>query len=244
VGIHSVTDNGKEPSGWTVLHFADVGTSEEWVQQLAIEMPELVDASLIRDPEPQKVKESIFTILFEGLIPAFEDLKLIRVSGGAEIPILNRRKHYEDFARVLWHAYKDLMPKTALLMGFDIGFIFQNDKNFEKGLLVFQSDHPHVSVQFGSHLRDQRTRWQNALGKFRNHYLEHREDSPDKYEVFYRPDIAEAHFDAVWRSSADVLFLCLASRLIPGIGIEEIPVAERNPERPRRFRYVGWPSAV
>jgi hypothetical protein len=49
------------------------------------------------------------------------------------IPGLNRKKHYDDFARALWHGDKDLMPKVVSLLGYNIGFLFQRDGNFKTG---------------------------------------------------------------------------------------------------------------
>ena len=83
--IMSTTDNGQEPSKWKVAHYANVGTSEEFVECFSGELPELIDASMIFDPERQKLKDAIITILLEGLIPAFEHLKKIRASVGQQI---------------------------------------------------------------------------------------------------------------------------------------------------------------
>jgi hypothetical protein len=114
--LWSVTDNGKEPSEWKVVHYAAVGTSEEFVEFFSGELLELVDASNIHGADRDALKNSIMTILTEGLMPAFEHLRKIRSSAASPVPELNRKQHYEDFARVLWHAYKDLPPKAAMLL--------------------------------------------------------------------------------------------------------------------------------
>ena len=97
--MYSTADNGKEPNEWKVVHYANVGCSEEFVEQFSGEFLELIDASSIFDPERQELKEAILTILMEGLIPAFEHLRKIRASVGQEIPVLNRMQLYEDFSR-------------------------------------------------------------------------------------------------------------------------------------------------
>src|SRR5215469_18009172 len=102
--VHAVRDNRGEPNSWEVKLFADIGGSEEFLIQLAMEMPELVDASMILGADRDKLKEAITVISIEGLMPAFEHLKRIRVSTGHEMPELNRKQLYEDFTRVLWHA--------------------------------------------------------------------------------------------------------------------------------------------
>jgi hypothetical protein len=228
----------KPPSQWQVMQFANVGASEEFVQQLMMEMSDLIGGTLIREPQREEFKHAIMTISVEGLLPAFEHLKRIRASVSQQMPVLNRKQLYEDFTRVLWHAYKDLMQRATLLIDADIGFLFKTDVNFEKGLAEFQKAHPAVLPWFGDHLRAQRTNWQNDLAEFRNHFLEHRQDEPDKFRDFYQPERAEALFDAVWRTTADILVTILAMHLPPGVGLIEIPVAQRSSENPRRFRFV------
>src|ERR1035437_8965771 len=172
--VWSVKDNGKEPNEWTPVHFANVGTSEEFVEQFSEEFLELVDASTIFGAEREAVKNAIMTILVEGLMPAFEHLRKIRQSVDVPIPELNRRQLYEDFARVLWHAYKDLMPKAALLLGFDIGFQFQKDAKYENGIAEFNDKYPSLIMDIPGVLGRQRVNWQQGLSEFRNEFLEHR----------------------------------------------------------------------
>jgi len=229
---------GKPPSAWKVEHFADVGASEEFVQQLMLEMSELLDGTTIPEPKRSEVKHAIMTISTEGLLPAFENLKRIRASLTKQMPVLNRKQVYEDFSRVLWHGYKDLMQRAALLMGAKIGFLFDTNAKFERGLAEFRQAHPSVPQGFGDHLRTQRTNWQNDLADFRNLFLEHRQEEPEKFSVFYQPESAEALFDSVWRTTADILVMLLAIQLPPGVGLEEIPATKRTAQNPRRFRWV------
>jgi hypothetical protein len=133
MGIHLMTKSSGEPQQWKVTHFANVGASEEFIQQVMMEMPLLVDAGTIYEPQRQKVKDAIGAISIDGLIPAFTRLKQIRTSLQQELPELDRRQLYEDFTIAVWRAYKDRMPEALKLMGFNMGFLFQNDQNFEKG---------------------------------------------------------------------------------------------------------------
>jgi hypothetical protein len=231
-------ETGKPPSQWKVVHFADIGAEEEFVQQLIMEMAELIGGTTIPDPRREEVKHAIMTISTEGLFPAFEHVKRIRASVKAQMPVLNRKQLYEDFTRVLWHGYKDLMQRAAVLMGAKIGFLFDTAAKFEKGLAEFREANPAVPPGFGDHLRTQRTNWQNDLADFRNLFLEHRQEEPEKFRIFYQPDSAEALFDSVWRTTADILVMLLAMHLPPGVGLVEIPVAERTAQNPRRFRWV------
>jgi hypothetical protein len=54
--------------------FAHIGTGEEFIQQLVIEMLELFDATVL----DQQARDAILTVSMEGLMPAFEHLKKIR----------------------------------------------------------------------------------------------------------------------------------------------------------------------
>jgi hypothetical protein len=236
-GLWSVTDNGKEPSEWKVIPFATVGTSEEFIEFFSGELLELVDASNIHGADRDALKESIMTILTEGLMRAFEHLRKIRSSVVSAVPELNRKQHYEDFAGVLWKAYKDLMPKTALLLGFDIGFQFQKSALFEKGIKEFPTKHPSLIMDVPELLRRQREGWQQGLAEFRNDFLEHRSLEAAAVEKYYRPEWAEMVFDFAWRTMAELLPVFMEARFSPTHSIRPIPASERDAIRPRRFQF-------
>lgn len=235
-GVWSTKDNGKEPNEWNTVHFANIGTSEEFVEEFSGELLELVDASAIFGTDREAVKSAIMTILIEGLMPAFEHLRKIRQSMSAPIPELNRRQLYEDFARVLWHAYKDLMPKAVLLLGFDIGFLFKKDAKFEKGLAEFNDKYPPLVMDIPDVLKRQRVNWQQGLCAFRNDFLEHRSQDISAFEAYYRPQTAECLFDHAWRTIADLLPVFIEARFPPTWSIKEVPLAERS-VRQRRFQF-------
>ena len=235
--VWSVKDNGKEPNQWPKVHFANVGTSEEFVDLFSGECLELVDGSAIYGDERKAVKDAITTTLIEGLMPAFEHLRKIRQSISTPLPELNRRQIYEDFARVLWHAYKDLMPKVALLLGFDIGFQFKGDAAFENGIAEFNRKYPSLIMDIPGVLKRQRLNWQQGLSEFRNDFLEHRKQKDiAAFESYYRPETAEMLFDHAWRTMADLFPVFIEARFTPTLSIKEIPLAERDPKRPRRFQ--------
>jgi hypothetical protein len=153
------------------------------------------------------------------------------------LPLLNRNQLYEDFTRVLWHGYKNLLPKATLAIGYDIGFLFQDDVKFEKGVTVFLAKYPEIRSEFTDHLHKQRVTWQKELASFRNDYLEHRKGD-QTFADHYDPAHAEGMFDAVWRMCADILAALLAQKMPAGFSIREIPEEERDPLNPRRFRYI------
>jgi hypothetical protein len=231
-------EGGKPPAQWEVEHFADVSATEEFVQQLMLEMSEILGGTTFSEAEKENVKHAIMTISTEGLLPAFEHLKRIRSSVAQQLPVLNRRQHYEDFSRVLWHSYKDLTQTAVSVMGKKVGFIWEDNPKFEAGLRVFMEAHPGVPRGFDDFLRNQRKSWQNELCDFRNLFLEHRKEGPERFADFYEPDNAEALFDPVWRTIAEILVVLLAMRLPPGVWLGEVPVAQRTEQNPRRFRWV------
>jgi len=238
------SDSGGEPSSWKITHFANISGSEEFLVQLVMEMPEIVDASTIYEPERQMLKEAILAISVDGLMPAFEDLKKIKASVSQKIPELNRRQLYETFAIELWRSYKDLMQRAAKLMEPEIGFLFQEDSNFEKGLIKWGQKQPDVARAVAPYLRKQRTTWQNELCTFRN-YLEHKNDTdPAVYEDRYAPAHAEMLFEAVWRATADILAILVSLHLPDGTVLIEIPLEQRQPLRLRRFCFAvqGLPT--
>src|SRR5437660_10221958 len=118
MAIHKLTVKpGVPPSQWKVVHFANIGTSELFVHRF-LELPKLLNASEIYDPQRSKCRDAVMDVLLDGFLPAFEHLRTIRANASQPPPELNRKQVYEDFMRTLWHAYKDLLPKAARELGF------------------------------------------------------------------------------------------------------------------------------
>lgn len=238
MGFHRITDTTGEPINWCITHFANISASEAFIAQLVMEMPELVDMSAIYGEERDKLKEAILIVSFEGLMPAFENLKKIRASVGQQMPELNRRQLFEDFEGRLWHAHKDLMQKAAKRMEPEIGFLFQRqDTQFEAGLLDWGKKRPKLASAVAPYLRKLRGDWQEDLREFRN-YLEHKDDrDPNVFANRYDSAHAEKLFESVWRAIADILAMLVSLHFPPGTLLQEIPPDDRDPVRPRRFRF-------
>ena len=113
-------DNGKEPNEWPKEVFSDVGTNDEFVRQFADEFMELMGATSIVNPRLQEVKDAFMEVLVEGLIPAYLNLRQIRMVRGLRIPVIERRQQFENLSGALWRTYKTLMPKATILLGFDL----------------------------------------------------------------------------------------------------------------------------
>ncbi|HEX8815576.1 MAG TPA: hypothetical protein VF753_08755 [Terriglobales bacterium] len=156
---------------------------------------------------------------------------------GKELPLMNRQQLYEDLCRKLWKSYKDLTEKVARLMGFKIGFLFDNDKKFRDGLKEFREQNPRLRQGFEKLLQDLRSEWQNDLAKFRNTWLEHQTSDPRKFQKFYTPEYAEFLFNSVWRAIVDILPNLLELRLGDGWLLIEQDPNDPGPRWPGRFRY-------
>ena len=69
------------------------------------EIHDLVNGSTIVNEDRQELCDAIMVMVTEGFLPAYEDLRAIRAyKDDPRIPVLNRKKHYDDFARasVAW----------------------------------------------------------------------------------------------------------------------------------------------
>ncbi len=229
-------DNGKEPNEWPREVFSEVGTNDEFVRQFADEFMELMGATSIFDPERQEAKDALMVLLIEGLLPAYVRLREIRGSTGQQIPVLNRRQQFEGFAGELWRAYKALMPKATKLLGYDLGFLFQKPPDFKKGVIAFRAAHP-SRTNVLDHLLSQKVNWQDGLAAFRN-FVEHRGAAPEKFAEYYKSETAESLFDAVCGTLTNIIPVFIASHFNGPLTIEEIPLAERDPNHRRRFKWV------
>jgi len=228
-----------EPSSWKVVHFADVGTSELFVYRLSIEIPKLLDASSILEPGRAKTKEAIAALVNDGFLPAFLSLRKIRaLASQPPLPVLNRRLPYDDFMGTLWQGYKNFLQRATKEMGFDIGFFFQREPDFKRGIVAFIESNPAVPKDLAIFLGRQRSGWQGKLCRVRNEFVEHHNIEWDDVRELYCVVEAEKFFESAWTSAETILACLIQSRFWTGWGIEEIPVADLNPNFPDRFRFV------
>ncbi|MGA8086421.1 MAG: hypothetical protein WCA10_03890 [Terracidiphilus sp.] len=237
-GLYTVQDNGKEPRDWTSEQFSGANEGLEAFQAFYFdEVHEMVNITNIHGQDRQDLTDAIMVMVLEGLLPAFDELRSIRLYKDKLLPVLNRKKHYENLARVLWHGYKDLWPKVAGLLGYNIGFVFQREANFNQGLEAFVAQNQsQLLLDVREFLTRQRTNWQQHLATFRNDFLEHRNaEVAATVDRFYDPKWADAVFIAVWRTIAELLSTFLESRFMPNVSIAR---AEQRlvPGRPRMWQ--------
>jgi hypothetical protein len=223
------------PNEWPVRKFADVGSGEVFIRE-TLELLDLLNATLIEGDQRQQVSEAIGTVLTDGLIPTFLELRTIRQSQEKDLPLIEHFQLYEDFGRKLWKTYKDLTQRAALAMGFNIGFLFTNEKDFVKGLKAFHSSYPAAPVTLEKYLRAVREGWQNDLEQFRNQFLEHQQSSRQDHLKFYNPNFVEDLFAVAPRNIADILVMLMNLRMPPRCHIVQHDEKIYGPS-PKRFRF-------
>jgi len=246
-GLHTLKNNGKEPRDWDKAQFSSTPGEGPFMEFFFGEIYDLVNTSTIDGKDREELRDAIMVMVTEGLLPAYEDLRAIRAYKDQQIPVLNRKKHCDDFVRALWHGYKDLMPKIAALLGYDIGFLFQRDGKFKSGLEAFVAENrDHLLLDVAEFMPRQRDGWQDELKTFRNEYLEHRdEDVASQVEKFYEPAWAETVFVHAWRTAAELIVFLLETRFPPQMSIMHRTMERQFPNHPRLYEvYLCDPMQV
>jgi len=247
-GLYTFKDNGKEPNEWDQAHFSAAPADRPFADFFFDEIHELVNGSTIVNEDRQEICDAIMIMVTEGFLPAYEDLRAIRTfKDNPRVPVLNRKKHYDDFVRALWHGYKDLMPRVLCLVGYDVGFLFQRDGNFKAGLEAFVTENrDYLLLDVSEFLPRQRDGWQQELKTFRNEYLEHRDaDAAAQVEKFYEPTWAERVFVHAWRTAAELIVFLLETRFPPQMSITHRSAEKQFPNHPRLYEvYLCDPTQV
>jgi hypothetical protein len=230
---------GLPPNQWKFVPFADVGTSEEFVRVFLEIAGDLLGGTAIPEPRKKAAKNAIMNISMNGLTPAFMHLRNIRTSVGVDLPVLNTKQLYEDFVQDLWRSYKDLTQKAVKAMGSDIGFLYQTDTNFEKGLSTFMGTDPRIAWHvLADSLRSQRRDWQNGLAEFRNNLEHGGKLSLETHSQYYEPEMAERLFAVVWQTIADILTVFICLNMWPMFGLRLATAEDRTGGWPNRYRCV------
>src|SRR5262249_28000974 len=218
---------GNPNAPFRVTLMSDVGSGEPFVSRIALELSDVLNAMFVQNNEDEvrakQAKEELQNLVLECLIPAFLSLRELRQSVGKQVPILTALKHFNDMYRTLWTAYKDRMQTIVKMLGFNIGFLFENDQKFEKGCAQFLADNPRIHPKFHDMLKRDRDSWQNRMSKLRNDVLEHKTRKPEDFPEFYTLQGAEVAFDNVWLAIEDILAELAASRFSNQFCLIEIP---------------------
>jgi hypothetical protein len=224
--------------GFEIAHYADFGTGEPWLARIMFGLPELVYAVPAFGERRAGFMEELGEV-FYALGKSFEELRQLRLHLGTGAAELTVEKSYESFYGHLWRAYKDRFPRAMKALGLDIGFLFQKDAAFEKGVTELLDRRAELADLIGLMRRD-RAEFQNVLAAYRNDYLEHRNRSiePRLAATFHQLGSAQNMFENAWQAIEDYVVLFTIANLPPAIQVAEIPEDERDTLRPTRFRFV------
>jgi len=220
-----------------IERYANFGTGEAWVSRVMLGLLNVLDVTTV--PNRDEVKEGL-GVVFQALAEAFNDLRSLReLMSRSDSPATELQAAYSSFYVHLWRAYKDRFQKSVPpALGYDVGFLWANDKTFEAGAATFLAAHPAVGTGLVEMLGNDRREWQNDLATFRNEHLEHQQPvDPALLATFYRLDSAETAFENVWQAIEDITAQLLSAHFPPGIELVEIPENERDPIVPRRFGF-------
>lgn len=216
---------------------ADFGTSEPWVARIWLGLSELVSVLQLPERQKQNFREANNEIA-EELSSAFIALGKIKSLEASDTKtILEIRKEYSDLYDHLWRSYKDRFQNTALVLGYDIGFLFKDDKKFEKESVEFTKNNPKIPDKFRKMLKIDRRIWQNGLSTFRNDYIQHRKIGKEIEALYYQIEAAETTFNNVWQTIEDTLVALIQSKIDYPIILVDIPEEKRNSSCPKRFTF-------
>lgn len=258
----------KQPqSQWIVQKLADEGSASPFMARLFMGLLRLRDA-LYPDPVAREGFDTAFdfvpTSLFTARTTAKEisELWLGHARKVATGEVVRRqgmsihidenidkelRKQVEHFLNNAARAIKQGMQGLTAQLGVDIGFMFNKQSTFERGIAALKASDPLLA----DYLEKSRQLWSERLIKSRND-LEHNNWSLPR--VAYDPsgvniaavepliagqpvtEFVQAMLDRVCCFVEEVTAHCIQKRMAAPITITEIPLAERRPEAPERFR--------
>ena len=211
---------------------ADYGSEQLWVARVAIGVPKIARSAL--DPKTGDTFADTFGPLYLELNYAFLAYRSLQ----GKLLKYERDKEYSNLYEHLWTAYKDRLPKVVKVLGFDIGFLFKKDTQFEAESLAYFASH-NLPSDLRRMMKQDRRLWQQGLADFRNLYRQHQTVGPEIEKVWFTPRCAEVIFDSVWQAIEDIIVKLLDAKLQAeshGLMIWEIPEEDREPSCPERFR--------
>ena len=156
------------------------------------------------------------------------------------------RKEVETFLNSAVRALKQGMQSVTKALQINIGFLFQKQNSFEKGIMGLEKSDPSL----GAYLRVTR-KWSERLINSRN-AIEHEgwmlprvkyiEDSggirAEEPEISNQKvsDFVKFIMDRLCCFVEEVTAHCLQAKMPAGISVTEIPLSQREPEMPERFQ--------
>lgn len=156
------------------------------------------------------------------------------------------RKEVETFLNSAVRAVKQGLQSVTKALQVNIGFLFQKQSSFDKGIMGLETSDPSLAA----YLREAR-KWSERLINSRN-AIEHEgwmlprvkyiEDSGvirgEEPEISGQrlSDFVKFIMDRLCCFVEEVTAHCLQAKMPPGISVTEIPRSQRKPEMPERFQ--------
>jgi hypothetical protein len=254
-----------ERPSWIVSKISDEGSSTPFMARLFMGVLQIRDRVFLDSKERDsfdKPYESTLASLSDARSTAKEIDRLLdehksKVSTGEAARLLDKtiqvdgidkelRKHTVDFVTSAARSLKQGMQSVAKSLGLDIGFFFKDRGQFEKGLAKLSGVSPELADYLG-HARG----WAERLNLLRNR-IEH--EGWTLPRTGYRAsgeriDVVEPEVDGERVSKfvremlnrlccfvEEVTVYALRAKMDPAISVEEIPLRDRDPAAPERFR--------
>jgi hypothetical protein len=219
-----------------IRKYANVGSKELFSR--FVELRGLVDATELESAKQTGIKDIILDIYMDCLLPAFLALRKIH-NPDADAGMADNFKNYDDLYRHLVRGLKDRTQAAAKAIGYDIGFLFQQDTAFEKGCQEFGQKYPELPT-FGDWLKDVRVSTEKLIA-IRNNFLEHQNYPRTEFVEYYNPEVAQTFFDSAWQEAEGMLAVFISKRLVAGVKLRIIPEKDRDPNLPKKFGFA-WTS--
>jgi len=269
--ISGMTLRQEQPQ-FTVVPLLDEGTESPFAARLYMTPPMLRDQAFT-----DKTKIARFDELFQFVMNHLVDVRktskamlelwrtyATRVASGEIARYTNHIQIDESIDRPLNQHIKSLVIDAARvskqfqnltsLFGVNIGFLFQRDNQFAKGLAMLEATDPVLA----RYIRECR-KWLEPLRLFRDE-LEHDNYVPPRMMYDRAPDgsigAREPLFlggrltttvpwieNSLNRFVEEILVWCVARAVQPPMIVTEIPIAARDPSRVERFRVTLAGSA-
>ena len=252
---------------WVVQKVSDEGSSTPFVARIFIGIMHLRDF-VFPDSESIQHKQfdECYAVVYSALsnartsmqeidrlwqehIQKIESGELARIDGNS-ISVSDSideefRKQFESFVYSVSRSIKQGMQNLGRIHGVDIGFLFQNQKNFESGLSTLKS-----KDAFLAEYLNQSRSWSDSLITIRNS-IEHQgwilpqikyrrlraNVCADQPQIFDRPvtEFVRFSFDRTCCFVEEITTYILQKKLPPRFIITEIPSVKRVPHMPERF---------
>ena len=184
------------------------------------------------------------SLIFDGLEPAFRSLRELRKEWTDEkVPEKRKRQHAENVYSYLTIAFKDRFQQSAKEFGYDIGFIFKNEKSFEEGSKEFVRQHPKIGNDFIGLVRNDKLIWLGLMIQVRNDVIDHAagkdKERVRELEMNLTLERVEVVFDNCWRAIEDIILLFILDKTDDKYGSQLLELSEYRADKDNLERF-GW----